>query len=86
MGFCIYREGVFQPGDNTGDWLHEAWWDGSMDKHLDICIYELMTYNKDEIREELPEWYEQLLPFASHPVNTNLTLATFNRKKILMWI
>lgn len=87
MGFRIYRhsiEGVStgnQPGDRSGDWLHEAYWDGSMDAHLDFCFYELMSLKQDEICEELPEWYEMLLPFASHPVSTDLTRQTYDPKK-----
>ena len=87
MGFRIYRLGIEgistgnQPGDRSGDWIHEVYWDGSMDTHLNICIYELMSMTKDEIREELPKWYEMLLPFASHPVSADLTRETYNSKK-----
>lgn len=58
MGFRIYRVG------SKDDFLHETYWDESMHEYCDICFYEIMNMNHDEIREKLPEWYELLLPFA----------------------
>jgi hypothetical protein len=79
MGFRIYR--ISHSGNRSGDWLHGGFWDNLIEEHLDICLYELMSLTKDEIREELPEWYESLLPFASHPVDTTITQHNFDSKK-----